>query len=278
MTYSSCENEIQLQSDNAFSQEVLEASPEFKEFAYYFTDFLLHAQLAKSDILSEKHQDLKLSSNKIKNSEYLTEEELEVVSSFFGFQDVKEYQIQNEAFNESFFALTEEFPSIFEEKNRAVIASAVAKYFSNINLIHRSEDTNLRNDEPDFTLRLELTQCTFPTVISQEGPGEFACNGWEANNCQEFWNTCVADAQIEYILGAFDPICNQGGNDFWVQWSILFENPPQNQNGVGGYNGLSLLFLVSPSNHPCGLIFNELAYNQAVCINCIEDTTNICCD
>ncbi len=272
--FSSCENETRLQPEASISQQLLESSGEFKEFAYYYTDFLLHAQLAKSDILSEKYQDFKSDIELLENKDYLIDVELLKIASLYGFQNVEDYVTQNDAFNNAFFALGEKFPKIFNVENREVFGVAISNYLSSIDNTSISfSSLSQRNDEPDFVLRLELSQCRFPVGISQEGPGEFACDGWEANNCQEYWNNCVAREQVEYILSTLNA-CGVGS--IWTQWGTIFQSPPQNSNGIGGYSGLSLLLL--SENGICRPIFEPIFYHFAVCDQCVTETQTNCCN
>ena len=177
----------------------------------------MHAGLAKSDITTKGKQVFDFR-NSIDNN-FLSDRELAHIVDALGFQSIEEYEVYQNSFDKAMLTLIEEFPDIYEEVNREVFSAAYSNIISNMKIKLMDDDLSLRNEEPsEYTLRLDLVQCKFPQIPTQEGTA-FACNGWEANNCQEYWNECVHNEQLEYIISTFST-CTESSDlvreDFWT--------------------------------------------------------------
>jgi hypothetical protein len=275
----SCDKDSDLRKE--FSE--IENSVEFKKFMTYYYELQINSSIHQAFYGYITPEEL----NQLKSSNF---EKQQSAIEMFGFKDAKEFNEFNTNFIEAINKLNIRFPNLFSIENEENFNHIASDYINTISITHKSSTSivNNRNDEPNNAIfRIDLPQCRFPRLFSQEGPAGFACDGWVINNCQDYFSDCVASNQLSFVRSTILS-CRDSPDEFgnfppaiWTQFSTLSQSPPSNVNGVGGYDDLYILIL-DTANAICKLegFINSIAndYDRLVCTKCVDNTQENCCD
>lgn len=157
-------------------------------------------------------------------------------------------------------------------------------FLLNLNPISSDEPRLERSNDPnpsDVYFRVNLRECRFPITFSQEGPGDFACDGWTQNNCQDFFHDCVLQRQLLWINNFINACMINGDEEFYYFDNAGFLVDSSNTNG----DGIDVSFFILNGFMDYGGcfqletgIYSPQFIDSYTCYFCVQQTQEDCCN